>query len=121
MTLGHRSGLALIRARPLTGRTHQVRIHAARLGCPVLGDRIHGAAPIDAPWPHLMLHARQLTLLHPGTGERLTLDAPRPGCFEAVWQGERDPAELARLAVDDRRAALFFAGTMKSAQLPPVG
>ncbi len=59
---------------PLTGRTHQLRVHAADargLGCPIAGDRLYGrAAP--APDDPLRLHACGLTFQHPDTGERLT-------------------------------------------------
>src|SRR5205085_4465048 len=56
-----------IRAVPLTGRTHQIRVHAAEHGFPVLGDDLYGGSP----WPRLCLHAAELRLNHPVTGEEL--------------------------------------------------
>ena len=56
--------------QPLTGRTHQLRVHCAHpsgLGNPIVGDRLYGQAA-----GRLMLHARQLSLTHPQTGERMT-------------------------------------------------
>jgi 23S rRNA pseudouridine1911/1915/1917 synthase len=59
-------------AEPETGRTHQIRVHLASLGCPVRGDRLYGGAPD----PQLWLHAWRLELDHPSTGARLVLTAP---------------------------------------------
>jgi len=56
--LGRGDGRALLEVRPRTGRTHQVRVHCAHLGCPVIGDAVYGAAT-KAP---LMLLARAITL-----------------------------------------------------------
>lgn len=67
-----------------TGRTHQIRVHMAHLGHPLLGDTVYGA---KKPVPGLAgqcLHAAQLTFTHPSTGERLTVDAPLPDWFQAV-------------------------------------
>ena len=59
-------------ARIYTGRTHQIRVHLAHLGHPILGDTLYGGAPSDRLW----LHAWQLNLQHPVTGESLRLMAP---------------------------------------------
>jgi RluA family pseudouridine synthase len=59
-------------ARIHTGRTHQIRVHLAHLGRPVLGDTLYGGAPSDRLW----LHAWQLGLKHPVTGADLRLEAP---------------------------------------------
>jgi tRNA pseudouridine32 synthase/23S rRNA pseudouridine746 synthase len=61
---------------PRTGRTHQLRVHAAHplgLGAAVVGDRLYGTAD-----ERLMLHAESLSFLHPRTGQRLTIDRPAP-------------------------------------------
>ena len=76
--LGRGSGRALVRARPLTGRTHQIRLHLAASGLPVLGDKFYGGRPA----PRLMLHAWSLSFDHPKTGRPLTIEAPAPQGFE---------------------------------------
>ncbi len=76
--------------RPLTGRTHQVRVHLAAAGHPVLGDRLYGGGTAEVPRP--MLHAAFLELPHPGTGERLGIAAPVPDDMTDRLPGEfRDP------------------------------
>ncbi len=65
-------------ARLHTGRTHQIRVHLAHLGCPILGDTLYGGAPSDRLW----LHAWRLGLKHPVTGVDLRLEAP-PARFRA--------------------------------------
>jgi len=61
---------------PLTGRTHQLRVHAAQgLGAPILGDRLYGTTPTNT---RLHLHARELTLTHPHTQQPLHLSTPTP-------------------------------------------
>ena len=59
---------------PLTGRTHQLRVHASHplgLNCPIVGDRLYGTAAA-----RLMLHAERITFAHPTTGQLITLDCP---------------------------------------------
>ncbi|WP_231712346.1 RluA family pseudouridine synthase [Vineibacter terrae] len=80
---------ALLVLRPLTGRTHQLRVHCAALGTPILGDVKYGAdrAVIDAPGivRRLHLHAARLELPHPAKdAHRLRLFAPPPPHFEAT-------------------------------------
>ena len=67
-----------------TGRTHQIRVHMAYLGHPLLGDVVYGN---KKPVPGLAgqcLHAAQLTFTHPSAGERVTVEAPLPDWFTAV-------------------------------------
>jgi 23S rRNA pseudouridine1911/1915/1917 synthase len=78
----HLDGAVLVEARPLTGRRHQVRVHLAHAGLPILGDALYGRA--DPRVPRLMLHAWRLGLTHPITGEPLRLEAPIPADFAAV-------------------------------------
>ena len=53
---------AWLELSPLTGRTHQIRVHLASIGCPILGDRIYGAGTADLLAPQLCLHARAITV-----------------------------------------------------------
>ena len=79
-------GYTHVRCRLETGRTHQIRVHLAALGHPVLGDTVYGS---KKPYPGLMgqcLHARRLTFRHPRSGESITVEAPLPGYFEAVLE-----------------------------------
>jgi 23S rRNA pseudouridine1911/1915/1917 synthase len=83
---------SLIEARPLTGRTHQIRMHLAHLGYPVAGDTRYGGAPELAgkPLAHHLLHAEKLDLPHPTRGGRLTLVAPLPPLFAEMLRELRD-------------------------------
>lgn len=79
-------GAALIEAAPITGRTHQIRLHLAYLGYPVLGDSRYGG-PIAVeriPLAHHLLHAAALDLPHPKRSGRLHLEAPVPPLFADV-------------------------------------
>ena len=78
------NGCTHLTCRLETGRTHQIRVHMAHIGHPLLGDTVYGA---KKPVPGLAgqcLHAAQLTFTHPSTGERLTVEAPLPDWFQAV-------------------------------------
>ena len=68
-----------------TGRTHQIRVHMAYTGHPLLGDEIYGGRP----FPGLSgqcLHARRLTFTHPAAGEQMTVECPLPDWFEGVLE-----------------------------------
>lgn len=75
--------LSLVRLIPHTGRTHQLRVHMAHVGCPLLGDWLYGTRSerIDRP----ALHAHTLSFVHPITGERIALCAPPPADFTALF------------------------------------
>ena len=78
------AGAALVRFRLETGRTHQIRVHAADHGWPLLGDPLYGRtpralAPIATELGRQALHAAVLELDHPITGERLRFESPLPG------------------------------------------
>lgn len=72
---------SLLRLRPTTGRTHQLRVHLAHLGTPILGDRIYGRAS-----DRLYLHAATLEITIP-TSDRRTFDAPLPHEFRELFPG----------------------------------
>ena len=83
---------ALVRAMPVTGRTHQVRIHLAAIGCPVVGDKLYGLVESDylawrndpeghaslLEFPRQALHCRRLGIVHPVTKQEMNLEAPVP-------------------------------------------
>jgi len=74
----------LLEVRPHTGRTHQVRVHLAWLGYPVVGDRVYGHRRQRLLSNRHFLHARELRFVHPATGEELTLTAPLPPELKTV-------------------------------------
>jgi 23S rRNA pseudouridine1911/1915/1917 synthase len=87
---------ALLECRLLTGRTHQIRVHLAHGGHPLIGDPVYGtragraaarlgpAGAVAAGFPRQALHARLLGFIHPATGERLTFESPLPGDLAAL-------------------------------------
>lgn len=81
--LASASVASLVRARPATGRTHQIRVHAAHAGHSVAGDSRYGDKRVerafrDAGLRRLALHARRLVFTHPLSGERIEVIAPLP-------------------------------------------
>ena len=71
-----KNGYTLVEAHPITGRTHQLRVHFAHLGYPIVGDDLYGSAS-----PHLArhaLHAQKLCFVHPTSGKELCIRAPLP-------------------------------------------
>ncbi|HEV7224271.1 MAG TPA: RluA family pseudouridine synthase [Pirellulales bacterium] len=67
-----------LEVRPLTGRSHQIRVHLAALGHPILGDNLYAHHEALAMSPRLLLHAERLSLDHPADGRRLTWRADCP-------------------------------------------
>ncbi|HVR62624.1 MAG TPA: pseudouridine synthase [Polyangia bacterium] len=89
-------GAMLCRARLETGRTHQIRIHLAEAGHPIVGETVYirdflaaGGRPISSP--RLMLHAATLGFDHPVTGQRLDFSAQPPGDFQSVLDHLESP------------------------------
>ena len=98
---------ALLEVRLETGRQHQIRLHLAHVGLPVLGDRVYSERPpardrspgrpprhtparrLHLPVPRQMLHARVLGLTHPLTGEAVRVESPLPQDFRAVLEQMR--------------------------------
>lgn len=77
--LNRKDNLTRVAFYPLTGRTHQLRVHAAApqgLGMPILGDRLY--TPTTSPAQRLHLHAKTLAFLHPQSGQPMRLEAPLP-------------------------------------------
>lgn len=68
----------LIEARPRTGRKHQIRVHLAAGGMPILGDRLHGGPVVGDAAPRPMLHASRLAFPHPASGAPVVIDSPPP-------------------------------------------
>ena len=79
----------LLEVRPLTGRTHQIRVHLAAAGHPIVGDALYGRRNEAKRYPRIFLHACSISFLHPGTGERLEFGAPLPAELEAILEAER--------------------------------
>jgi 23S rRNA pseudouridine1911/1915/1917 synthase len=88
-------GFALLEARLQTGRTHQIRVHCAYIGHPVVGDPVYGPRLRDPQIPPAIrraidaldgqaLHAYRLSFDHPRTGQRLTSTAPPPADTQAL-------------------------------------
>lgn len=76
--LGHDpDGTTRVRLFPITGRSHQLRVHMREIGHPILGDPLYAEGPAR-DFPRLMLHAESLRLAHPETGKGMTFTAPCP-------------------------------------------
>jgi 23S rRNA pseudouridine1911/1915/1917 synthase len=86
----------LLECRLETGRTHQVRVHLAAIGHPVVGDATYGGARDQLPLDRPFLHAATLGFPHPGTGERVRFEEPLPPDLEEL---------LSRLERDDEPPA----------------
>jgi 23S rRNA pseudouridine1911/1915/1917 synthase len=112
---GAREGLALLRCRPLTGRTHQIRVHLRAVRLPLVGDPLYGeprhrglADPLLAAACRELgrqaLHAHRLLLRHPASGAPLVITAPLPADLAALLAAAGIDAECAR--VDGDRAGV---------------
>ena len=82
-----RGALSLVRLRLLTGRTHQIRVYMAYMGCPVFGDFLYGTESPRLPG-RFALHSAYIAFRHPESGERMAFASPLP-------------EELARLLIED--------------------
>ncbi len=67
-----------VELEPVTGRSHQLRVHLSELGHPILGDPLYAPPDAQAMAPRLLLHARSLGFAHPLTGEQLRFEIPAP-------------------------------------------
>jgi tRNA pseudouridine32 synthase/23S rRNA pseudouridine746 synthase len=61
---------------PLTGRSHQLRVHLLSIGHPILGDALYGSEEVQARAPRLLLHASELVFVHPATQQTLRFESP---------------------------------------------
>ena len=78
------AGYTHIRCKLETGRTHQIRVHMAHIGHPLLGDMVYGAGKSEKGLEGQCLHARTLKFIHPRTGEHVELTSPLPEYFTGV-------------------------------------
>jgi 23S rRNA pseudouridine1911/1915/1917 synthase len=69
---------ALLECRPVTGRLHQVRVHLASIGCPILGDELYGPRSRVRAAPRLALQAHRIAFVHPVSGESIDVSSPWP-------------------------------------------
>lgn len=88
--LEHYQGYTFMKFRLETGRTHQIRVHMAHIGHPIIGDPLYGPAKDKWKLQGQCLHAGELELTHPVTGERMLFEAPLPEYFEKVLQKLRN-------------------------------
>lgn len=77
-TLARYFGHTLLEVQPLTGRTHQIRLHLAFIGCPVAGDTIYGGRRSTVPLARHFLHAARLSVTLPGEDQPRSFEAPLP-------------------------------------------
>jgi 23S rRNA pseudouridine1911/1915/1917 synthase len=78
LTLERFDQFSYLEAHPMTGRTHQIRIHLAFVGCPIVGDTLYGHRHPTVPIQRHFLHAARLTVVLPGESEERTFEAPLP-------------------------------------------
>jgi 23S rRNA pseudouridine1911/1915/1917 synthase len=92
-------GVSLLNLNILTGRTHQIRVHLASIGCPILGDRVYGVGlgwlkkektSLKGLVNRQMLHAASISFQHPATGQRETFSAPVPEDMAQVLKALED-------------------------------
>ncbi|MFH2104413.1 MAG: RluA family pseudouridine synthase [Chloroflexota bacterium] len=82
---------ALLQVHPLTGRTHQIRVHMAFLGCPVAGDRVYGKRKSTVEISRHFLHAARLQITLPGEDHPKNFEAPLPEDLQFVLDQLRNP------------------------------
>ena len=87
-TLGYYGKHTLLSCHPLTGRTHQIRVHLAYIGHPIVGDSVYGGRrKPPVPCPRQFLHAHRIRFRLPGTGEQVEFTSPLPADLKAVLDG----------------------------------
>ncbi len=83
-------GYTFLEVHPITGRTHQIRVHFSHKGHPIAGDKVYGRGPSIPGLNRPFLHAYSLTFKHPATGEEVTFKAPLPPELEEVLRRLRE-------------------------------
>jgi 23S rRNA pseudouridine1911/1915/1917 synthase len=81
--IGMESKTYLLEVKPITGRSHQIRVQLAKIGCPIMGDVKYGAGEAN-PDASICLHAKNLEFIHPVKKERLSVNAPLPN--NSLWK-----------------------------------
>lgn len=106
--LEHFIGCTLVECALETGRTHQIRVHMASIGHPLVGDQVYGGGasriPKGADFHRQALHAWRLGLVHPASGRTLQWTSPIPEDFATLLDELRDAATLAQAAIDAAQA-----------------
>jgi 23S rRNA pseudouridine1911/1915/1917 synthase len=82
---------SLLELRPLTGRTHQIRVHLQFLGCPIVGDKVYGRRQPTLPVARQQLHAWRLTFRLPGHSRPRTFEAAVPADLQEAIELARRP------------------------------
>ena len=77
-------GFTLLELKIETGRTHQIRVHMAEIGYPIVGDTVYSNGKNPFNITGQMLHAAKLEFVHPATNEKVTFEAPLPEYFSNV-------------------------------------
>lgn len=84
-------GRALVEVRPLSGRTHQIRVHMARIGCPIVGDQVYGLRKQRLSLARQFLHAAGLKFTHPDSGTELSFESSLPPDLQTTLDALHTP------------------------------
>ncbi len=107
---------ALLRVLLHTGRQHQIRIHAAHHGHPLVGDWVYGRPCVELPGQ--ALHAALLEFPHPAKGRRLRVEAPLPPLLAAVWKTLMDGGEVTDVPLSEEQRSKLGLGEGGGKRLP---
>ncbi len=81
------NGYSLLTVRPITGRTHQIRVHLTSIGLPITGDTVYGGIDANPPINRQALHCESLSFIHPYTNTECTITAPLPEDMTGIIDG----------------------------------